>query len=49
MEEIIDSFCGEGFECSNLLTLKFDEPERPVFAEAGKDRFFEEACRSLPR
>lgn len=44
-EEIIRVFHSGGFECLTHVPLCLGEPEKPIFAEAGKSHFFAEACR----
>jgi ubiquinone/menaquinone biosynthesis C-methylase UbiE len=43
-EETVDSFCCSGFECLSCVALQLGEPEKPIFARAGKDDAFAEAC-----
>ena len=43
--DIIDAFCSNGFKCHANETLWLGQPEKPLFARAGKGDFFEEACR----
>lgn len=44
-EEIIRAFYSGGFECLTHVPLCLGEPERPIFAQAGKVDFFAEACQ----
>jgi ubiquinone/menaquinone biosynthesis C-methylase UbiE len=44
-EEIVRGFNSGGFECLGCETLRFDEPEKPVFARAGKIHLFDDARR----
>lgn len=44
-EEIVRAFYVGGFECLTHVPLCFGEPERPIFAQAGKEDLFEAACR----
>jgi ubiquinone/menaquinone biosynthesis C-methylase UbiE len=44
-EEIIHTFCANGFGCQTQETLWLGEPEKPLFARAGKSGFFLEACQ----
>ena len=46
-EEIRQAFESCGFRLMERHDLKIGEPERPIFARAGKERMFEEAC-ALP-
>jgi len=41
-EEIVSVFCSAGFECLTHVPLCLGEPERPMFAETGKDHWFAE-------
>jgi ubiquinone/menaquinone biosynthesis C-methylase UbiE len=43
-EEIVESFCANGFEHQSQDSLWLGEPERKIFARAGKSSFFSEAC-----
>lgn len=43
-EETVDSFCCSGFECLSCVALPLGEPEKPIFARAGKDEVFAKAC-----
>ena len=43
--DIIDAFCSNGFECHAKEALWLGQPEKPIFARAGKGDFFEQACR----
>jgi ubiquinone/menaquinone biosynthesis C-methylase UbiE len=45
-EEIIRPFCSNGFEYLSQTPLWLEEPEKPIFARAGKSDRFEEACQS---
>lgn len=44
-EEIVQAFCSSGFECLRHAPLWLDEPEEPIFVQAGKTDSFAEACR----
>jgi ubiquinone/menaquinone biosynthesis C-methylase UbiE len=44
-EEVIRAFYSGGFECITHLPLCLGEPEKPIFAQAGKSHFFAEACQ----
>ena len=44
-EEIIRAFYAAGFECLTHIPLCLGEPEKPIFAQAGKRNLFEAACR----
>ena len=44
-EEIVDAFCASGFEAQTNKTLWLGDPERPLFAGAGKSHFFVDACK----
>ena len=44
-EEIIRAFYSAGFECLTHVPLCLGEPEKPIFARAGKSHFFAEACQ----
>lgn len=44
-EEIIRVFYTGGFECLTHVPLCLGEPEKPMFVQAGKENFFEAACR----
>lgn len=44
-EQIVQAFSANGFECSEHLPLFLGEPERPLFAKAGKSASFAEACQ----
>ena len=44
-EEIVQVFCSNGFKYQAHETLWLGEPERPLFARAGKSHSFEEACK----
>jgi ubiquinone/menaquinone biosynthesis C-methylase UbiE len=43
--DIIDAFCSNGFKWHSNEALWLGQPEKPLFARAGKGDFFEEACR----
>lgn len=45
-EEIPQAFSANGFENLAYLALCLGEPEKPIFARAGKADFFAEACQS---
>ncbi|HXM22041.1 MAG TPA: methyltransferase domain-containing protein [Terriglobales bacterium] len=44
-EEIIRAFYSGGFECLTHLPLCLGEPEKPIFARAGKSHLFTRACQ----
>jgi len=44
-EEIVHVFCSNGFQCLTHEPLCLGEPERPLFAQAGKSHSFVEACK----
>jgi ubiquinone/menaquinone biosynthesis C-methylase UbiE len=44
-EEIVHAFCANGFRCQTHEALWLGEPERPLFARAGKSDSFIEACQ----
>jgi ubiquinone/menaquinone biosynthesis C-methylase UbiE len=44
-EEIAQEFCLNGFESLGHLALRLGEPERHIFARAGKPHLFAEACQ----
>ena len=44
-DEIAATFSSNGFECIHQLPLWLGEPERPLFARAGKSEIFEDACQ----
>ncbi len=46
VEEIIRPFCSNGFEYLSQTPLWLEEPEKPIFARAGKSDRFAEACQS---
>jgi SAM-dependent methyltransferase len=46
-KEMIAVFRGAGFELRHMLECFIGEPERPLFAYAGKERFFD-AARGVP-
>jgi ubiquinone/menaquinone biosynthesis C-methylase UbiE len=45
IEEILGTFHSSAFECLTLDSLSLGEPEKPIFARAGKAHSFAEACR----
>jgi SAM-dependent methyltransferase len=45
-EEIAQAFCSNGFESLTYLALCLGEPEKPIFARAGKAHLFAQACQS---
>jgi hypothetical protein len=45
-EVIPQAFSANGFENLAYLALWLGEPEKPIFARAGKADFFKEACQS---
>ena len=44
-QEFLAPWVFAGFECAQLVECRFSEPERQVFAQAGKARGFEDFCR----
>lgn len=44
-EEIAQEFCLNGFESLGHLALRLGEPEKHIFARAGKPHLFAEACQ----
>jgi len=44
-EEIAHAFCSNGFKCQTHEHLWLGDPERPLFARAGKSHSFVEACK----
>ncbi len=44
-EEIVQAFYSSGFECLRHTSLSLGEPERPIFALAGKTDALAEACQ----
>jgi ubiquinone/menaquinone biosynthesis C-methylase UbiE len=46
-EEIVRCFHSAGFECLTRITLRFGEPEKPIFDRAGKSDLFT-AARQVP-
>lgn len=46
-EETVQAFCSNGFECLTQVALRLGDPEKPIFARAGKSHAFPEA-RLLP-
>ncbi len=45
VEEIIEAFCSNGFECQKHTSLWLGEPEQALFERAGKLRSFADACQ----
>lgn len=45
-EEIDQAFCSNGFENLAYLALCLGEPEKPIFARAGRQHLFAQACQS---
>jgi ubiquinone/menaquinone biosynthesis C-methylase UbiE len=45
-EEIAQAFCSNGFESLGSLALCLGEPEKQIFARAGKSHLFAQACQS---
>lgn len=45
IEQIVQAFSTNGFECTKHLSLWLGEPEQPLFAKADKSDFFADACR----
>ncbi len=44
-DEIVQKFQTEGFECVTRLDLRLGDPERVIFARAGRAHSFVEACQ----
>jgi ubiquinone/menaquinone biosynthesis C-methylase UbiE len=44
-EEVIRAFFSAGFECLTHVPLCLGEPEKPLFAQAGKSHLFRRACQ----
>jgi len=44
-EQTIRAFYSGGFECLTHLPLCIGEPEKPIFARAGKGHLFKQACQ----
>lgn len=44
-EEVVHAFCANGFSCQTHEALWLGEPEKLLFARAGKSRYFLEACQ----
>jgi ubiquinone/menaquinone biosynthesis C-methylase UbiE len=44
-EETVQAFCSNGFECLMHVPLSLGDPEKPIFARAGKSQSFAEACQ----
>lgn len=44
-EEIVRTFYSNGFECLTHVPLCLGDPEKPIFARAGKIGIFADACR----
>lgn len=44
-EQVVRVFCANGFKCETYEALWLGEPERPLFARAGKSHSFAEACK----
>jgi ubiquinone/menaquinone biosynthesis C-methylase UbiE len=45
VEEIVNQFCSNGFDCLTHESLWLGDPERSIFEIAGKSHFFADACR----
>jgi ubiquinone/menaquinone biosynthesis C-methylase UbiE len=43
--EIVNAFYSNGFECLSHVSLCLGDPEKAIFARAGKAHSFEEACK----
>ncbi len=43
-QELVEAWLSAGFECVQSTECQLGEPERPIFASAGKAHLFEEAC-----
>ena len=44
-EETVHAFCSNGFESLTHVPLWLGDPEKPIFARAGKSHTFAEACQ----
>ena len=44
-EDMIQKFCSSGFECMTQMPLYLGDPEKPIFARAGKSHSFAEVCQ----
>jgi ubiquinone/menaquinone biosynthesis C-methylase UbiE len=44
-EETVHRFCSNGFECLTHESLRLGDPEKPIFAQAGKSHAFADACQ----
>jgi ubiquinone/menaquinone biosynthesis C-methylase UbiE len=44
-EETVHAFCSNGFESLTHVPLRLGDPEKPIFARAGKSHAFAEACQ----
>lgn len=44
-EDIVDAFSKNGFECLTHTPLCLGDPEKPIFARAGKAQSFADACQ----
>jgi ubiquinone/menaquinone biosynthesis C-methylase UbiE len=44
-EEVVQAFCSNRFECLAQLPLYLGDPEKPIFARAGKAHSLAEACQ----
>jgi ubiquinone/menaquinone biosynthesis C-methylase UbiE len=47
VQEFLVPWISAGFDCAQLVECRFGEPERQVFARAGKGELFEK-CRAVP-
>lgn len=45
VEEIVQAFCSNWFECRTHVPLWLGEPEEPLFVRAGKSHSFADACQ----
>ena len=45
LQEFLDPWVSAGFDCAQLVECRFGEPERHIFAQAGKSQAFEEFCQ----
>jgi ubiquinone/menaquinone biosynthesis C-methylase UbiE len=44
-EEIVHTFCSSKFECVTQMPLYLGDPEKPIFAQAGKSHSFAAVCQ----
>jgi ubiquinone/menaquinone biosynthesis C-methylase UbiE len=45
VDEVREAFASQGFELKRVLESSLGEPERPIFAQAGREHLFDEAAR----